>query len=365
MALPLVAALALGQMGASMVGAGVQAYFTNKQAQSDEAKSRAIEEVLLKAQNSLEMPSGQATPLTFEEYSVLAQYKPEIARMVSENAPQLIGEAQSQDVIQAQKNTLQEYEALAKSGTDAQGEADRGRLLSDVQGQGNTARANLLREYSQRGLGGSGQDVLANMAAQGQLQERAQQQGLDIAAQNQTRRMDALRNASNLASQMRQTNLGVEQTNTNTMNEFNRRNTMNLQAYETQRANALNQAQQFNMQQSQNAADKNVTGRNATNQQNTINDMAAKEALRKAQNDRTLGIAGARVEGLGREGQIDANRTAGKLGAVNTVLSGATRAASTAAPAFSVAQTAKPSLATTLDDEAEKDASIYAPWRTA
>jgi hypothetical protein len=347
---PITIGLILGgsQLVSGLIGAGVQSYFTNKQAQSDEDRSRIIEELQTRAYENLQMPSGQATPLTFEEYSVLAQYKPEIARMVAETAPQLIGEAQSQDVIQVQKDTLQQYQQLSKSGVDAQGEADRSRLLSDVQGKSNTARANLLREYSQRGLGGSGQDVLANLAAEGQIQDRAQQQGLDIAAQNQGRRLDALKNASNLAGQMRQTNLGVEQTNTNTMNEFNRRNTMNLQNYEIQRANALNQAQQLNQNRAQSVADNNIAGRTQINNQNLIRTEQAAETLRRAQNDRTLGKAGVQVAGQERGGQIEANRTAGKLAAINTVLGGATRGATSAASGFATSQTAKPGATKTI-----------------
>lgn len=255
------------------------------------------------ALKNYQLPPGQAKPLTFQQYQVLQQYRPEVATFIQEKAPELITEQQSGAAKQAQNQDLGLLQQRAQTGEDAQSRAQAAGLMSQLQGQNDRSRADTMRAYSQRGLGGGSQDILANVAAGEANQGQARQQALDIAAQNDQRKMQALQIASNLAGVIRNQNLGVEQANKTTINDYNTRNTMSKRAYDESVVNAQNQAQLINQQNAQQTANANTGLSNQYGLLNTQRQEQAQADLRNAQNAKSGLDTQLRYQNLGIQQQ--------------------------------------------------------------
>lgn len=133
------------------------------------------------------------------------------------------------------------------------GQADRGR------------REAILQNMNARGMGGSGQELLAQLqSAQGSA-DLASQQGLDIAGQASRRALDALMQSGQLAGQVRGQAFGeqaqraaaadvINNFNSRIINDFNMQRAAQMQAANAQKFNALADRQQ----NKQNLANANV-----------------------------------------------------------------------------------------------------------
>jgi hypothetical protein len=119
-------------------------------------------------------------------------------------------------------------------------------------------RANILRDMAARGLGGSGQELMANISAANSQEEMARQEGLQAAAAGSQRRSQALRDMMGLAGQMRSSSENQEKSNVDVMNSFNQRAAMNKNAYDKYKAQEQQAANYANQQNIQRVGDLNV-----------------------------------------------------------------------------------------------------------
>lgn len=269
------------------------------------AQHKAASDAIVKRiQDEWQLPPAQRTPITFQEFKVIGKYAPDIARQIVEQSPQLIQESGSQQEIALQKQALNQYAQLSKAGFDPIQAAQQEKAMGEADFQDRAARNRVLQQYTDAGLGSSGQGFLATMAAGDQASQARREAALQSVAGAEQRRQAALSNMAGLAGNLRQTNLGVEQINTNLINSFNQRNAMNKQAFEQQRANTMNQAQQFNLQNAQDVANRNTLGINQTNQFNTQQQNQAAIDRANSANARLQASTGAGMSALGAQTQM-------------------------------------------------------------
>lgn len=229
------------------------------------------------------LPPGTVDPIKWEQFKAeVVKYVPEAAKYVPEATPQQMTEGATAEEQQAQKEALRQYGQLAKAGYDPIAAAQQEAALTASAAQASAARQAALREASQRGLGGTGLDVLAGMGATEQAAVGGRQAALQAQQEAGQRRLQALGAYGNLAGQMRQQGAQTEQANVNIMNAFNERMARNLNQYNQYVAEMKNKADLFNLQNQQAREEALIQQRNLQKAEDTRRLEAAAEARRAA-----------------------------------------------------------------------------------
>ena len=198
------------------------------------------------------LPPGTVDPIQWEQFKAeVEKFVPEVAQFIPEKTPQQVTESGSAEEQQAQKEALRQYRDLSQSGYDPIAAAQQEAALSASAAQASSSRQAALREAAQRGLGGTGLDVLAGLGATEQAAVSGRQAALQAQAEAGQRRLQALDSYANLAGQMRQQTTGVESQNVSIMNAFNERAARDLNRYNQYVAEMKNEADLFNLKNQQ------------------------------------------------------------------------------------------------------------------
>ncbi len=199
---------------------------------------------------------------------------------------------------------------ISRGGLSAADEANLARLQSETSQADRGRREAILQNLGARGMGGSGQELLAQLQSSQAATDRQSQASMDMAGQAQQNALNALTQRGNLAGQMSEQDFNQQAkvaAAKDAIAQFNASNSANVA-----QGNVQNQManQQFNAQQRQGAAQLNqgaqntaLSGRSGTRQSlsNANTDLANKAAENKAglsqknfenQMARQAGIAG-------------------------------------------------------------------------
>lgn len=250
-----------------------------------ENRKRIAEEI----QGKLKAPPGTAVEFTPEEYAYAQQYVPQIAQHIQEKQPQIVTESGSQFEKRMQRDALAKYSNLANTGQDNVADAQREEALFEADSRDKSRRAMILRDMANRGLSGSGMDLLGQQQSSQDAAVGARQASLDAVKQAEVRRLAALGSQANLAGQVRGQNTQVEQTNAQIMNSFNQRLANSKNLYNQQVANTNNDAQRFNIGNKQQVDMANTGLRNQANMNNITRQENAQQRLLDFQNASATG----------------------------------------------------------------------------
>lgn len=279
-----ISALLLGGQAIGNIATGLYAAYQAKRINQDTYER--LKRVTQDYENEMKglVPPGTVDPIKLQEFKrEVANYIPEIAQHLPEATPQQVTEAGVAPEIQAQKQALQQYGQLAQTGYDPIAAAQQEAALTAGAAQASAARQAALREAAQRGMGGTGLDVLSGMAASEQAGVAARQAALQAQQEAGQRRMQALGAYGTLAGQMRQAGAETERANVNVMNAFNERMSRNLNQYNQYVAELKNQAQLQNRAEQQRLGEMNVEQANRLQMLNQQRMDAAAQARREAQ----------------------------------------------------------------------------------
>ena len=276
-----------------------------------------------KYQDSLEAPPGTAPKFTPEEFAAIQKFSPQIAQHVQEKSPEMLTEAKSGAAIRAQNEGLQDLRSRVMSGKDVISDAQQEEALFNADAQAKGRREQILQSLANRGLSGSGQDILAQNASSQQAQVNARQQSLDAAKGAEARRMEALGQMTNLASNIRGQNRQTEATNADIMNSYNQRLAAGQNAYNQYAANTNNAAQQFNIGNDAQVSHMNTNLRNAAGRDNMIRSEDAKRELRDFKNNTARDVLAASTHTAGMAANNARQNVGNWTGVVTGAASGA------------------------------------------
>lgn len=335
-------AVSTGLAIAGLVTAGVGLYDSYMKSEAarevDEATRQAIGDALKIYEKNIQYPNIDPTPLTVEQLTLLGKYTPKVAAYIQEKHPQMVTESNSQDLINRQKQALDEYTQLSRSGEDAIGAAQREQGMSEAAGVQRRNTEALLKQYQNQGIGTGGQALIAAQNAGQQADEMRRKNAIDVAAQNQQRRLQALGQMTNLAGSMRGQNQNIEQANVNAINAFNTRNSTTKQNWENQQAATQNNAQMYNMDAAQNVANSNVALRNANNMANRNRADMIERENRLAKNEANTNKLNASTGQAASNRAMDQDRLARDAAFTQQALGTATNAINTGVGSYEKAQ---------------------------
>jgi hypothetical protein len=176
------------------------------------------------------------------------------------------------EIIQGGGMSLADKAAMEKIQSEV-GQADRGR------------RGAIQQSMAQRGMGGSGMELLQMLDSSQAATDRTSQAGLDQAAMAQQRALDAIMQSGQLSGAMRGQEFGEQSTIADARDAIAQFNAQNRQQGSQFNTNTQNQAQQFNAAQdlanqqynkdaAMQAQQYNASAQNQTNQFNAQNAQA-------------------------------------------------------------------------------------------
>lgn len=210
-----------------------------------------------------------------------AEYSPDIAAFVEENAPQLVTEAGASAEKRIQRQALQKYASMAESGRDVISDAQREQALFEADARAKQRQQALMGRMRQQGLLGSGAALAAQLQSEQATAQEARQESLRGVQESEMRRRQALGEAAQLAGQLRGQALNVESANVQTMNAYNQRlaNARNL--YNQYASGARNQAQMENQRREMARQAANIQTGNQYALMNRKERLAAQERARQ------------------------------------------------------------------------------------
>jgi hypothetical protein len=273
--IPVLAAMAV----VSVASAAYTAYKNGEISEEEYARAQQDAEEYQRAVEELgdAAPPPQYSP---ELIGILAKYNPELPMQIQEAAPEMISESESVTEKGLQRDVLSKLSQLSETGDDAISLAQREQAAFDADSNAKRRRDQVVKDMAQRGLGGSGADILTQMQAQQDANVTERQAALDAAAGAQGRRYDALNKLGSLAGQVRGQNTDVESLNRNIMNSFKQRTASAKQIFENNRANTMNEAQQYNVGNENSRNIQNVGIKNQGQMTNQNRDIAYQDKVR-------------------------------------------------------------------------------------
>ena len=206
-----------------------------------------------------------------------------------------------------QMASLQALQDLADGGgmtlTD---QANLSKIQNQINTQSRGAREAILQNAQQRGLGGSGLELMSQMQNQQDAATRASQGGLDVAAQARDRALEAMIQGGQMAGDVRNQDFNQKAQVAGAQDAISKFNAQNQQQINMANTAAHNNAQATNLQNKQDIANQNVGLQNTQQQynKNLIQQNYDNEIKKRSGQ---AGIAQNNAANAGRDNQNQAN----------------------------------------------------------
>jgi hypothetical protein len=337
---------AIGLGGGAILGQLGGQYLAGKQAQAM-AGSNRLQALATLAQALNKPPEIQ--DIQYQQYEMPEEYQ-----LVGSYTPEALTDTQlrqlkaSPEFRQAQLDVLQKYKEQGEQGLTAIDRAALADIQNELARQERGQREAILANMAQRGMAGSGQELASSLLAGQESAQRASQEGMRLAAQQQANRQEALARVAQMSGGLEQTdyeraaNVAMAQDVINQFNVANRiQSGRELQATK-QRLAEQNIAQENAIRQA------NIDLINQQRQQNIVNKPLAQYGL---QSQYTSGIAG----GLGSMAGSQAQQAMNQYQTQAQLLGAGIQTGGTLAGMYAMrqptqtAQTAQPTKAINLD----------------
>lgn len=236
------------------------------------------------------------TPPTAEDLKVQLQkmvyqgdITPEMAQTIIQD-PSKFNEITSGGAgRQAQLQALSQLQGISTNGgLTPEDKAQLNEIQSATGAQERGSREAIMQNARERGVGGSGMELAAQLINQQGSAGNANQSGLDVAAQAQKRALDAIMQSGQLGGQVQGQEFSEHAQKAAAQDAINRFNTANSQAVVNANTQARNAATTRNQDMKQDLSNENVT---IGNQQETANAAAKQQAFQNLMSKAT-GVAG-------------------------------------------------------------------------
>lgn len=282
----------------------------------------------LEAYNNVKLPTAEELQYHLSQLVNNGQMTPEQAQTILADPSQMSSITLDPRLKQAQMEALSSLQDIGQN----KGLTDMDRAqLSQIQGQEQTAargaREAILQNAAQRGVGGSGMELLAQLQNAQDSATRQSARDTSVAGMAQQRALQALQGAGQLGGQIGQQEFGQQAqiaAANDAINQFNAANRNKTNMFNVQNAN---EAQKYNLQKE---LDVNKLNTDIKNQQAQANAGAIQQATQN-QLAKAGGLAGASnniAQADMARGQANTNMFGSILGAGATLGSAAIKSKS-------------------------------------
>lgn len=258
----------------------------------DDAQRNAIAEF-----NNIRLPGVDEQSLNLDDMQYLGDYQAQMEQGLNQDDSQMGGISLDPRLREAQMGALESISEMGETGFSQAEEAALRQARRGAAGEAQAKSAQLLDEFSRRGMGGSGAELAARLQAGQSSADRLSQEGDRLSQMSQERALNALSQQANLGSQIRGQEFGEQSDIARAQDAINQFNTANQQNVQSRNVNNTNQAGLRNLSEKQRIGETN-TG--LSNQQQQHN----KELLQSRFNNQ-MALAGGKA---GQWNQLAANQ---------------------------------------------------------
>ena len=280
-------------MSAAIAGATIAApiiggIIGNQQARADQEAARRLQEQAMARLDGLVLPEyEQLGTLPFENYDNISDFLSAKDSAVSLDPSQMAGISLDPATRQAQMSALSELAELSQGGMRAQDEVALSAVQDSVGQRQRGARDAITQNMQQRGMSGSGLELMAQMSNQQAGASEANRAGMERAAMAQQAALQALADRANLAGNMRSQDFGQQTDVARAQDAISQWNAANRQNVGTANTNRMNDDQMRNQALRQQQIDKRNTNMTAnqwdrTQANNDVRNMSFGNAFSKA-----------------------------------------------------------------------------------
>ncbi len=300
------AGLATGLIGMSQANA--------RAAEAAKAKQNAVQQWL-----QLNVPDPAQQAIELQKYQSSGQLSPQLEQTFQQSQSGLQGMQIDPSSRAAEVNALTQMQQLASNGgMDAQAKQQEAQAINSANTNEQGQRGAIVQSFAQRGAGGAGAQLAAELQASQGDANNAAAGGLASAANGEQRALQAMTNSSNMASNLNNQDYTQAANAAKAQDAINQFNTQNAQHIAGANTSAQNQAQATNLQNAQNLSNANV---GLTNQQEIHNKGLLEQQFQNEQG-KASGAANA-YGGVANQANADANRVGQEWGNIGQAISGA------------------------------------------
>jgi hypothetical protein len=294
--------LAAASIAAPIIGGLFGAHEGNRER---EAAERARQEALA-MYAGIDIPSIEDQKLALEQYFNAGLYNPNMESVIGLGPSAFEGIALDPSLRQKQMQALEMMNEVALNGVTPADRAIQELVRRSAAAEAEAKNQQILQNMQARGMGGSGNELIARLQSSQAGADRMAQQGLEQQARSQQARMQAMEQYGNMAGQVRGQDYGEQAQLANARDAIARMNQANAQSVQQRNVANQNQAGQFNLNNQQRLADQNVAMRNQQQQYN--------KALQQQYFNNQMNMAGAKSNiylNQAQNHQAQAGQTAG------------------------------------------------------
>lgn len=245
-------------------------------------------------------PTYEQLKVNLEQMVSAGELRPEEASAILQDKSRLSNYVADPRLRESQLRALGALQEIGNEGGLTA--TDRARLADIEQDEARAARGArgaILQNAQERGVGGSGLELVNQLLNQQESSNRASRRGMDVASMAEQRALDALMKSGQLSGDIRGQDFGEQEQIAAAEDAINRFNAANRQDVLNRNIEARNKAQEANLRERQRLSDSNTNIRNLNRQnkadvwQNLYENKLRKAAGRTG----TLsGIAGAQMD---------------------------------------------------------------------
>ena len=263
------------------------------------AYNQAMSELL-----AIGMPPDLSKELVLKQFTSAGVMTPELEQEIKLGPSAVAGIKEDPSTREAQVQALQLLQQSGR-GISPQDRLKFNEARDQIQRDSEAKRQQILQNFQQRGMGGSGAELATQLSQAQASANDASLQGDRIAATSAANALSAISQAGDLGGKLRGQDFDVERTKATAADEFERFNTQNQVNRQARNVGARNTAQAGNLANSQDILNKNTGMKNA--EMTRAND--ARRTFWQDQVDRSKMRAGTFNE-KGRAADARADRTA-------------------------------------------------------
>jgi len=223
---------------------------------ANNAYNQAISELM-----AIGMPPNLAKEVVLKEFQSAGKLTPEMEQEVNLGPSKVEGITEDPSTREAQVQALQLLQQSGR-GISPQDRLKFNEMRQQVQRDAEAKRQQILQEYKQRGMGGSGAELAAQLSQAQAGANQSSMEGDRIAAASAENALNAIRESGNLGGQIRGQDFDVARTKASAADEFAKFNAQNQASRQARNIGSRNDAQSANLANAQAIMNQNTAQAN-------------------------------------------------------------------------------------------------------
>jgi hypothetical protein len=320
-------AMTAALIGGSVVAPIIGGLLGQAAASGDRASAAAASAQALKALQDAGYPPDLSRQIVMQQFQTAGILTPELQTAINAGPSALQSIQEDPALKSAQSSALQLLQQQGRTGMDISSQTAMDQNRNQVASDTNAKMQQIQQNYQQRGMGGAGSELAAQLQGAQSGANRESSSANQIAAGAQQNALNAIGQSGNLAGQMRSQDFNVANTKAQAADQMNRFNVTNQIQRQQQNVAAQNAAQAGNLNNAQSVSNANTN----VNNQEKLRENTAQQTYWNSMLDRGKAIAGQNNTNANAD-IARANQTAGSyanigagvgqgFGAINGMLS--------------------------------------------